>query len=64
MPLLARIIASQFKGEKVAYEPRAVPAVVFTDPEIAWCGLTETDAQKANREVKITRFPWLASGGR
>ncbi len=49
-------------GHKVAFEPNAIPAVVFTDPEIAWCGLTETQAQKENREVKVARFPWAASG--
>jgi dihydrolipoamide dehydrogenase len=49
-------------GHKVAFEPNAIPAVVFTDPEIAWCGLTETQAQKENREVKTARFPWAASG--
>src|SRR5262249_10858086 len=40
----------------------AIPAVVFTDPEIAWCGLTEADAKKQKREVKVARFPWAASG--
>jgi dihydrolipoamide dehydrogenase len=49
-------------GHKVAFEPNAIPAVVFTDPEIAWCGLTETQAQKEGREVKVARFPWAASG--
>jgi dihydrolipoamide dehydrogenase len=49
-------------GHKVAFEPNAIPAVVFTDPEIAWCGLTEIQAQKENRNVKIARFPWAASG--
>jgi dihydrolipoamide dehydrogenase len=49
-------------GHKVAFEPNAIPAVVFTDPEIAWCGLTETDAQKQNREIKVAKFPWAASG--
>jgi dihydrolipoamide dehydrogenase len=49
-------------GEPAAFEPRAIPAVVFTDPEIAWCGLTENDAKKQNREVKVARFPWAASG--
>ena len=49
-------------GYKVAFEPNAIPAVVFTDPEIAWCGLTETQAQKENREIKVARFPWGASG--
>ena len=49
-------------GHKVAFEPSAIPAVVFTDPEVAWCGLTETQAQKENREVKVAKFPWAASG--
>jgi dihydrolipoamide dehydrogenase len=49
-------------GHKVAFEPNAIPAVVFTDPEIAWCGLTETQAQKENRDIKIAKFPWAASG--
>ena len=49
-------------GHKVAFEPNAIPAVVFTDPEIAWCGLTETQAQKDNTEIKVARFPWGASG--
>lgn len=49
-------------GHKVAFEPNAIPAVVFTDPEIAWCGLTETQAQKESREIKVARFPWGASG--
>src|SRR5205085_2409338 len=44
------------------FEPRAIPAVVFTDPEVAWCGLTESQAQQENRTVKIARFPWAASG--
>jgi len=49
-------------GHKSAFEPRAIPAVVFTDPEIAWCGLTENQARKQNRNVKVMRFPWAASG--
>jgi dihydrolipoamide dehydrogenase len=46
----------------VAFEPRAIPAVVFTDPEIAWCGLTETQARQEQRPVEVARFPWAASG--
>ena len=49
-------------GEPAAYDYRAVPAVVFTDPEIAWCGLTEAEAKRQGREVKAARFPWGASG--
>jgi len=57
-----RVAVEAIAGHKVAFEPQAIPAVVFTDPEIAWCGLTETQAKEQNRNVKITRFPWSASG--
>jgi dihydrolipoamide dehydrogenase len=50
-------------GETAArWDPRAIPAVVFTDPEIAWCGLTESDAKKQKRDVKIGVFRWGFSG--
>ena len=49
-------------GEPTVFEPRAVPAVVFTDPEIAWAGLTETEAKQQGRRVQVARFPWAASG--
>jgi dihydrolipoamide dehydrogenase len=49
-------------GENVAFAPKAIPAVVFTDPELAWCGLTEAQAATENRSVKIAKFPWGASG--
>jgi dihydrolipoamide dehydrogenase len=58
----ARVAIDAIHGEKVAFEPLAIPAVVFTDPELAWCGLTEAEAAKQNREVTVTRFPWAASG--
>jgi dihydrolipoamide dehydrogenase len=57
-----RTAVEAIAGHNVAFEPSAIPAVVFTDPEIAWCGLTETQAQKENREIKVARFPWGASG--
>jgi dihydrolipoamide dehydrogenase len=57
-----RIAVEAMMGRKVAFEPNAIPAVVFTDPEIAWCGLTETQAQNHGREIKVVRFPWAASG--
>jgi len=57
-----RVAVEAIAGEKVAFEPLAIPAVVFTDPELAWCGLTESDAQKQKREVTVARFPWAASG--
>jgi len=57
-----RTAVEAIAGHKVAFEPNAIPAVVFTDPEIAWAGLTETQAQKENREIKVAKFPWAASG--
>src|SRR5262245_25896869 len=58
----ARVAVDAILGERVAFEPLAIPAVVFTDPEVAWCGLTENEAQKQGREIAVTRFPWAASG--
>jgi dihydrolipoamide dehydrogenase len=57
-----RTAVEHIAGHKVAFEPNAIPAVVFTDPEIAWTGLTETQAQKDGREIKVAKFPWAASG--
>jgi dihydrolipoamide dehydrogenase len=57
-----RVAVEVIAGENVAFEPRAIPAVVFTDPELAWCGLTETQAQAQGRKVTIAKFPWGASG--
>ena len=57
-----RIAAEVIAGRSAVFEPRAIPAVVFTDPEIAWCGLTEIRAKKAGRNVRVVRFPWAASG--
>ena len=56
------VAAEVIAGERVAFEAEAIPAVVFTDPELAWCGLTETEAAAAGREVNVTKFPWAASG--
>ena len=67
-PGLAHKAAHQGKvaAEVIAGQPAAfdgvVPSVVYTDPEIAWCGLTETLAREQNRPVKIARYPWAASG--
>jgi len=49
-------------GHKYTFEPNAIPAVVFTDPEVAWAGLTETQAQAEGRQIKVAKFPWGASG--
>lgn len=57
-----RVAVEAIAGHKVAFEPNAIPAVVFTDPEVAWCGLTETRAQNESREIKVAKFPWAASG--
>jgi dihydrolipoamide dehydrogenase len=57
-----KIAVDAIRGERTAYDVRAVPAVVFTDPEVAWCGLTETEAKRDGREVKAVTFPWAASG--
>ena len=58
----ARVAVEAVAGHKAVFEPQAIPAVVFTDPEVAWCGLTETDAQKQGRKVEIAKFPWAALG--
>jgi dihydrolipoyl dehydrogenase len=57
-----RVAVEVIAGENVTFAPRAIPAVVFTDPEIAWAGLTETQAAKDNQPVTIAKFPWGASG--
>ena len=57
-----RVAVQAMLGEDVVFEPAAIPAVVFTDPELAWAGLTETEAQKQGRKVEIAKFPWAASG--
>jgi len=57
-----RCAVEAIAGHNVAFEPSAIPAVVFTDPEIAWCGLTEGQATAEKRPVKIAKFPWAASG--
>jgi len=68
-PLLAhkashegRVAAEVIAGKKSAYEPATIPAVLYTDPEIAWCGLTEREAAAKGVNVTVTSFPWAASG--
>jgi dihydrolipoamide dehydrogenase len=56
------VAAEVIAGEPSAFDVRAIPAVVYTDPQIAYCGLTEVQAQKENRRVDVNRFPWKASG--
>ncbi len=57
-----RIAAEVISGKNVAFEPQAIPAIVFTDPEIAWCGITEGEAKAKNMPIQVSRFPWSASG--
>jgi dihydrolipoamide dehydrogenase len=57
-----KIAAEVIAGKPSTFDARAIPAVVFTDPQVAWCGLTEESAKKENRIVKIHRFPWKYSG--
>jgi dihydrolipoamide dehydrogenase len=56
----ARVAVEAIAGHKAVFEPQAIPAVVFTDPEIAWCGLTEAQAKEQNIEVEVAKFPWGA----
>jgi len=58
----ARVAVEVIAGKEGLFDHRAIPAVVFTDPEIAWAGLTEAEAQNMNREINVAKFPWGASG--
>jgi len=58
----ARIAIEVITGEASAFEGINIPAVVFTDPEVAWCGLTETEAKEKGIQVEVARVPWTASG--
>ena len=58
----AKVAVEALLGEASAFENVVIPAVVFTNPEVAWCGLTETEAKQRNVEVQIAKFPWGASG--
>jgi dihydrolipoamide dehydrogenase len=58
----ARTAVEAIAGHKGVFEPAAIPAVVFTDPEVAWCGLTETQARAEGRAVAVAKYPWGASG--
>ena len=57
-----KVAAEVIAGEPSAFDVRAIPAVVYTDPQIAWCGMTEEQARRENRSVKVQRFPWKFSG--
>jgi dihydrolipoamide dehydrogenase len=57
-----KIAAEVVAGEPSEFDNVAIPAVVFTDPEIAWCGISETGAKEQGIPIKVARFPWGASG--
>ena len=57
-----KVAAEVLAGEPAAFDKAAIPAVVFTDPEIAWAGLTADQAKREGREVSIAQYPWQASG--
>jgi dihydrolipoamide dehydrogenase len=58
----ARVAVDAISGKRVAFEPLAIPAVVFTDPEIAWAGITENQAKEKGIKYETAKFPWAASG--
>jgi dihydrolipoamide dehydrogenase len=58
----ARVAVEVLCGENSAFEDVVIPAVVFTDPEVAWCGLTESEAKQKGIAIKVAKFPWSASG--
>ena len=57
-----RVAVETITGEKAAFDPAAIPAVVFTDPELAWAGFTERQARESGLDIQVARFPWTASG--
>ena len=57
-----RIAVESILGENSAFENIVIPAVIYTDPEVAWCGLTETEAKQKGIEIKVAKFLWGASG--
>jgi len=68
-PLLAHkathegiVAAKAIAGLDTAFEPQAIPFVIYTEPEVAECGLSESQAKKQNRAIKVAKFPWQASG--
>jgi dihydrolipoamide dehydrogenase len=57
-----KVAVEVLHGEPVVFDAQAIPAVVFTDPEIAWAGMTEAQAERDGREIEVSRYPWAASG--
>jgi dihydrolipoamide dehydrogenase len=57
-----KVAVEALLGEPAEFAPMAIPAVVFTDPEIAWAGLTESEAKAQGVEYELAKYPWAASG--
>jgi len=57
-----KVAAEVIAGQPASFDVQAIPAVVYTDPQLAWCGLTEEECRRRKMEIKVTRFPWSASG--
>ena len=57
-----KVAAEVMAGRPAAFDNVVVPAVVFTDPEVAWCGLTESEAEREGRTVKVAKREWAAAG--
>jgi dihydrolipoamide dehydrogenase len=69
VPLLAhkashqgKVAAEVIAGKPSAFDARVIPAIIYTDPQIAWCGLTEEQARKQNRLIRVEHYPWKLSG--
>ena len=57
-----KVAAEVISGQPAAFDVQAIPAVVYTDPQLAWAGLTENEARAQQRSIRVARFPWSASG--
>ncbi len=58
----AKVAAEVIAGKSTVFDPACIPAVVYTDPEVAWCGMTEAEAMAKGLDFKVTKFPWAGSG--
>jgi dihydrolipoamide dehydrogenase len=58
----AKVAVDTIAGHPAEFDPACIPAVVYTDPEVAWCGVTEGEAKHKGLDVKVSKFPWAASG--
>lgn len=58
----AKVAAEVIAGHKVRFEAKGIPAVAYTDPEVAWAGMTEREARAKGMDIEVSKFPWIASG--